>query len=459
MPKAHDGTPKHTPKAGCTEPSSTVGGAPLPNSSGTDVVSYVDDGDASPPTETDGPMLERLQELLPYGTNTVLDLARGRYPSFVYGSERLADQVPVFCFHSVEPGSFEATLRFLARNDYYTLTPRELTNWIHGRAELPQERAVLLTFDDGHGSVWSVAYPLLRRFDMEATVFLVPTLIGHRSSYLPTLEDAQQGNASLEAVASRKDGPQPYLTWEEITEMASSGTLNFETHSYEHSLIFTSPEIVDFVRPEIREKFDPLEFRIATAHGDPSTIVNLPPGAPLYTTAPRLSGKARYYDDRGLRQACVDFVAERGEERFFDQGDWRSQLMSVVESYRERHFVDQQYESFQETRKEIRRDLACSIEAIGEYPELAPVNFLAFPWGVGSELAVSQAKDLGLHGCFWENPGGQYINERGQDPFYLRRMGSDFLPLLPGEGRDSLSSLLAKKLWRRFRTPPPHLTH
>jgi len=83
------------------------------------------------------PMLERLRELLPYGTKTVLDLVRGRYPSFVYGSERLTGQVPVFCFHSVEPESFEATLHFLARNDYYTLTPDELVDWILGQAELP----------------------------------------------------------------------------------------------------------------------------------------------------------------------------------------------------------------------------------------------------------------------------------------------------------------------------------
>jgi Predicted xylanase/chitin deacetylase len=409
--------------------------------------------------ETDGPMLGRLKKLLPYGANTVLDLARGRYPSFVYGSEELAGQVPVFCFHSTEPESFEATLRFLARNNYYTLTPGELTDWIRGRTELPHERSILLTFDDGHGSVWSVAYPLLQRFNMKATVFLVPALIDDRQDYLPTLEDTKQGTANLETVLSREDGPYPYLTWDEISEMASSGALNFETHSYEHSLIFTSPEIVDFVRPELREQYDPLEFRIATSRGELPTVGDLPLGAPLYTTAPRLSGKARYFDDRGLRQACVDFVAERGGDHFFDRENWRSQLMSVVESYRERHSLDQGYESADETRESIRGDLARSVEEIEEYPELAPVNFLAFPWNTGSALAVSEAEDLGLRGCFWENPGGRYINKRGQNPFYLRRMGSDFLPLLPGSGRDTLLSLLATKIQRRLNTPSPYLTH
>lgn len=404
-------------------------------------------------------LLSSLEKLLPQGAGTAIDLIRGQYPSFVYGSEELAGQVPVFCFHSAEPESFEAILRFLARNDYYTLTPGELADWVLGRAELPQERTVLLTFDDGHGSVWSVAHPLLRRFNMRATVFLVPTLIEDRRDYHPTLENVQQEASALETVTSRKDGSHPYLSWDEISEMASSGVLNFETHSYEHSLIFTSPEIVDFVRPELRKKYHPLEFRIATTRGEPPTVGDLPLGTPLYTTAPRLSGEARYFDDVGLRRACADFVAEQEQKRFFDRRGWYRQLMSVVESYRESHSLDHRYEAPKETRESIRLDLNRSIEAIEERPELAPVNFLAFPWNTGSELAVSEAKDLGLRGCFWENPSGRYINERGQDPFYLRRMGRDFLPLLPGDGRENLLSLLIAKSRRRFGSPPPHLTH
>lgn len=404
-------------------------------------------------------LIDHLKEKLPFGAATVFDLVRGRYPDFVYGSDQLSDGVPVFGFHSAEPESFKAILRFLARNDYYTLTPAELTDWVLGDADLPHERSVLLSFDDGRGSVWSVAYPLLRRFGMKATVFLIPNLIEARAEYLPTLDDVEQGNASIEAIESRENGAQPFLTWEEILEMASSGALNFESHSFEHSLVFTSPKIVDFVRPEIRKTFDPLEFRIATARKGPSTVSPLPLGAPLYTTAPRLSGKPRYFDDLELRQACIDFVAQRGGERFFEHEDWRDQLKSVVTSHREHHSLDHQYESPEETRENIHLDLAHSKKAIEERPKLAPVHFLAFPWGVGSELAASVAQSLGFRGCFWERTNGRYVNERGQDPHHLRRMGPDFLRLLPGEGRDSLLSLFVTKLRRRFSTPSPYLTH
>jgi peptidoglycan/xylan/chitin deacetylase (PgdA/CDA1 family) len=358
------------------------------------------------------PMLERLRELLPYGTKTVLDLVRGRYPSFVYGSERLTGQVPVFCFHSVEPESFEATLHFLARNDYYTLTPDELVDWILGRADLPHERSVLLTFDDGHGSVWSVAYPLLRRFEMNATVFLAPKLIDDQNGHLPSsVEDAQPENVTPRPSSPREDGPR-YVIWEEISEMASSGVFTFETHSYEHSLIFTSPKIVDFVRPDLREKYDLLKFRIATARGNPPTVGDPPMGVPLYTKASRLSGETRYFDDVGLREACANFVAEHGGERFFDRRDWNRQLRSLVESYRERHTLEDEYESPQEMWMSIRRDLAHSIEAIEERPALGPVNFLAFPWNRGSMMAVSKSP---FENYFLRPQNAEFSPERDQN--------------------------------------------
>jgi hypothetical protein len=64
-------------------------------------------------------------------------------------------------------------------------------------------------------------------------------------------------------------------------------------------------------------------------------------------------------------------------ERFFDWGDWHSQLMSVVELYCERHSLDQRYGSADETREGIRRDLCRSIEAIEKCSELGSARFLA----------------------------------------------------------------------------------
>jgi hypothetical protein len=294
---------------------------------------------------------------------------------------------------------------------------------------------------------------------MRATVFLAPSFIEDRDEYRPHLDDVHQGNDSLETVLHRERGSQPFVTWEEISEMASSGALNFESHSYEHSLVFTSPKIVDFVRPELKAAFDVLELRISTTGGEPPTVKSLPLGAPLYTTAPRLSGKARYFDDAGLRNACAEYVAQRGGDSFFSRPDWRQDLASFVASYRERNPFDDRYEDPEETRESIRCDLAKSIEAIEDRPGCDSVNYLAFPWAVGSKLAVHEAQNLGLQGCFWEKTDDKYVNEQGQNPLYFRRMGADFLHLLPGEGRESLVSMTIRKLKRRLRNSSPYITH
>ena len=101
------------------------------------------------------------------------DLLRGRYPPFVTGGELPRGDVPVFVFHGAEPDSFSRKLAHLAENGYVTLSADEYVAVLRGQRK-PEERAVVLTFDDGRGSVWSVAAPLLRRHGMKAVVFLVP---------------------------------------------------------------------------------------------------------------------------------------------------------------------------------------------------------------------------------------------------------------------------------------------
>ena len=107
------------------------------------------------------------------------DLLRGRYPPFVTGGELPRGDVPVFVFHGAEPESFGRKIAHLAENGYVTLSADEYVAVLRGERQ-PEERAVVLTFDDGRGSVWSVAAPLLRRLGMKAVVFLVPGRIESR---------------------------------------------------------------------------------------------------------------------------------------------------------------------------------------------------------------------------------------------------------------------------------------
>ncbi|HEX9203227.1 MAG TPA: hypothetical protein VF964_04635, partial [Vicinamibacteria bacterium] len=93
------------------------------------------------------------------------DLLLGRYPDFVTGGPLARAEVPVFIFHSLEPESFGRKLRYLAENDYCTLAADQYFCVLMGACK-PPDRAVLLTFDDGRGSLWSVGLPLMKRYGM-----------------------------------------------------------------------------------------------------------------------------------------------------------------------------------------------------------------------------------------------------------------------------------------------------
>jgi peptidoglycan/xylan/chitin deacetylase (PgdA/CDA1 family) len=75
---------------------------------------------------------------------------------------------------------FEAHLRVITKH-YRVLPLRQAVERLH-RGDLKND-SVALTFDDGYDSVYSVAFPLLKRYDVPATVFLLTDWIDNRAPY------------------------------------------------------------------------------------------------------------------------------------------------------------------------------------------------------------------------------------------------------------------------------------
>src|SRR3989338_2390792 len=109
----------------------------------------------------------------------LLGIGLRRYPDFVLGERALSleTDIPVFVFHGVEPVRFAEQLRYLQDNDYRVLsTADELIARLRG-AQPRTAHTVLLTFDDGLESLYTVAFPLLRKYGMAAVAFVVPGVL------------------------------------------------------------------------------------------------------------------------------------------------------------------------------------------------------------------------------------------------------------------------------------------
>lgn len=372
------------------------------------------------------------------------DLMLGRYPAFVTGGPLPRSHVPVFVFHSVEPESFGRRLDYLADNGYVTLSAEEYYQFLLGGRPAP-ERAVVLTFDDGRGSLWSVAAPLLERRRMRGVVFLVPGRTPYRSGpALPTWTDAREGRAAAAEVLSREER-EPLLCWEEIEDLAARGVFDFQSHTLMHARVHTDARVVGFVTPPLRRGYDAFDLPLmGGVSGGDVPAAEVPLGRPILQWAPRTSDALRFREDPEYGRACIDAVAAGGGERFFLRPRWQRELRALLAAP-----PAGTCETVAERDQAILRELAESRRSIEERTG-RPVIHLCFPWHVSGAAARRLAREAGYRTAFSGKVAGTPVTLARGDLAQIARIGEDYVELLPGRGRATLGSVLQQK-WRRRR--------
>lgn len=73
---------------------------------------------------------------------------------------------------TVEPDRFESHCAFLQENGYTTISMEKLYQALFEKAELP-EKPVVLTFDDGYADAAAFAFPILQKYRLVGTFFIV----------------------------------------------------------------------------------------------------------------------------------------------------------------------------------------------------------------------------------------------------------------------------------------------
>ncbi len=353
------------------------------------------------------------------------DLLLGRYPRFVTGGPLERGEVPVFVLHEAEPAAFARQLDHLARNGYRTLSIDEYVAVMRGQARAP-ERAVLLTFDDGRGSVWSVAAPLLQKHGMRAVVFLVP---GRVPSHAP--RPAGQHEA--------------LMSWEEIDVLARGGLFDFQSHTLTHARVHTGPRLSGFVTPESRLGYAAFDQPLVRL-GDRELLgPDVPLGTPLLRSSPRTSEDLRFFEDERVRAACVSAVADGGGEAYFAREGWASRLAAVMRGVP----VTGRLETKAEQAAAIRTELVEARRRI-ESRTGRPAVHLCYPWHTAGPTARELAVEAGYETAFCGKVTGVPVTRPGGDLRQVARLGEDYLELLPGEGRTTLARVLGHKWRRRF---------
>ena len=133
-------------------------------------------------------------------------------------------EIPVVMYHSVlkdearhgkyviSPAEFESDLNYLKTHGYTTILMEDLIAYTQG-GKLP-EKPVLLTFDDGYYNNYLYAFELAKQYQSK---FVISPIGFYADQYTNTPDE----NAYYS-----------HATWEELKEMADSGLVEVQNHSY-----------------------------------------------------------------------------------------------------------------------------------------------------------------------------------------------------------------------------------
>jgi len=72
---------------------------------------------------------------------------------------------------------FDQQMKYLKENGYTVISLGELHKFLKYRDSLPQ-KSVVISIDDGYRSVYNIAWPVLKKYDFRATLFIYTDFVG-----------------------------------------------------------------------------------------------------------------------------------------------------------------------------------------------------------------------------------------------------------------------------------------
>ncbi len=174
-------------------------------------------------------------------------------------------QVPVLMYHAVgddlwgeaelfvSPEDMEAQLQYLVENGYDPIWFSDLKNIED------YDKPVILTFDDGYDDNYDILLPLLQKYNVKATVFVLAGLLD-----------------------------QPHkMPWSEVSAMAQSGLVSIQSHGMHH------PDMATLSEEELIFELGDSKISITRMSGKIPHVICYPSGSYSDLT---LEVAARYYN-------------------------------------------------------------------------------------------------------------------------------------------------------------------
>lgn len=214
----------------------------------------------------------------------------------IWGSQPKA--LPIFMFHENDVHELEEIFTYITTNNYKTIGLEEALDIFNGYKKYTGKE-ILLTFDDGKLALWTVMFPLIKKFNLKGIAFVSPGLVEdkglrkHHSSKL-TPQDLEN-----------------YCSWKELRVIEDYG-LDIQSHSHMHKhKVFYNPTSHKTHQNEIRESLR-ISKQTLEKEGFDKQLLFCAPFGSVSNKLLELSQKAGYKYVLGVR-------AHNESEKFYGQ--------------------------------------------------------------------------------------------------------------------------------------------
>ena len=339
--------------------------------------------------------------------------------------------IPVVYYHSVGPVHpswvrshltlemkyFEDQIKKISKR-FSIITLKEFWEARNGIREVP-DNALVITFDDGFLDNWVWAFPVLKKFNIKATLFVNPEFIDTRAEIRPLSDPGKTVEEQINKLENWG-----YLSWDELVEMEKSGLIDVQSHTLTHTKYFVSDELIGFTAPGgdnlyvIGNEF---------VNEKPYHITNpdfdhlLPFGYPLFRDESAVVAKRVWINESFTEEAVnilkkMDWGQKDAMEKAFKK------VQPVYTSYKKRDEIVVKRETKEEYENRVRDEIIGSKKILEEKLNKT-IEFLCWPHGDNNQFVHETAMKAGyLATTLGKYQGSYSIKERIDS-----RIGTDAL--------------------------------
>ncbi len=177
-----------------------------------------------------------------------------------------AKSVPILMYHSckenypaefsdlyITPEALDQQISTLINKGYTFVNYYEVLAYMQGTGTLPA-KPIILTFDDGYLDNYVNVFPILKKYNAKATIFVVTSALND--------QDIEYDESKIQ-----------FMTWKQAIEMQNSGLVNIESHTHNHY------DLATVSKSEVDRQLALSKQYIKAKMGKDTFIISLPFGS------------------------------------------------------------------------------------------------------------------------------------------------------------------------------------